>query len=625
MVPRPLLPFLAAVALAALPAGAAAAQEGKRFDLPSARVTVDVLPTGAVRVTEELTFAFHGSFSGAYRDVPLRAGEAVREVTVAEGGRGYQPGGSPEVGTPGPAGTFTTAAIDGGTRVVWRFAARDEQRTFRIQYVLSGLAVAYDDVVDVNLKVWGDQWEEELGRLDATLRLPGSAPGEVRVWGHPSSVKGTTALAADGTGASLHAERVPAGQFVELRVLFPRRLLAQPSGARVRPGRALARIVREEQAAAERAAAEEAQARWLRERALPLAGGGLGLALVLAGLAWWWLWRRYGRDPAVQGVPPLLTGPPGDEPPALVAVLLDKRGEVPAAAFPATLLDLIRRGHLEPATLPAGSGWHRGAAAELAVRPAAAPPEGDRLQPFERDVLAVVEGALAGGWLVLSDLRARVNANPGRFRPALQAFERHLRQAADQRGWWVRKGRGPAVAVAVATWLAVLLLGAAALVLRAWFGLPLRAAALLGWGAGVALLTVLLLTALVIATRAWERRSEEGARAAAAWRAFRRFLASERALREVGPGAFPAWERYLCYAVATGVAARLLQALRVAVPAEQPASPTWMWGYAAHPHLHGDLAKVPAAGAPAGGGGGGGGGFTGAGGGGGGGGGGGAW
>jgi hypothetical protein len=32
--------------------------------------------------------------------------------------------------------------------------------------------VAYDDVVDVNLNVWGDAWSAPLPSLRATLRLP---------------------------------------------------------------------------------------------------------------------------------------------------------------------------------------------------------------------------------------------------------------------------------------------------------------------------------------------------------------------------------------------------------------------------------------------------------------------
>ena len=99
-------------------------------------------------------------------------------------------------------------------RIVWYFDARDQTRAFTVSYTLRGLAVAYDDVVDVNLKVWGDQWAEPLDRLVAVETAPGKI---LRAWGHPVWVRGDVELT--GTRATLRAVAVPAHQFVELRSL----------------------------------------------------------------------------------------------------------------------------------------------------------------------------------------------------------------------------------------------------------------------------------------------------------------------------------------------------------------------------------------------------------------------
>ena len=65
---------------------------------------------------------------------------------------------------------------------MWHYQASDELRTFVVHYRLRGVAVAYDDVVDVNLQVWGSEWKEPLGRLTATesRRARSSAPGVIR-------------------------------------------------------------------------------------------------------------------------------------------------------------------------------------------------------------------------------------------------------------------------------------------------------------------------------------------------------------------------------------------------------------------------------------------------------------
>ena len=77
-------------------------------------------------------------------------------------------------------------------RIVWYFEARDQTRAFTISYTLRGVAVAYDDVVDVNLKVWGDQWAQPLDRLVGIETAPGKilragasrwVPGDVELVG----------------------------------------------------------------------------------------------------------------------------------------------------------------------------------------------------------------------------------------------------------------------------------------------------------------------------------------------------------------------------------------------------------------------------------------------------------
>lgn len=162
--------------------GAAVAKE---FTLPAAEVDARILDDGAVRVTERITYAFSGRFSGGFREVPLRPGEDLVDVAVSEEGTAYTPGASAALGSEGSPGTFGTARTGDGVRIVWHYAAADESRTFTIEYTLTGLAVAWDDVVDVYLQVWGDEWEAELSSLRARVRVPRPGGEGVLVWGTP--------------------------------------------------------------------------------------------------------------------------------------------------------------------------------------------------------------------------------------------------------------------------------------------------------------------------------------------------------------------------------------------------------------------------------------------------------
>ena len=133
--------------------------------------------------TSSIQYAFSGPFSGGYREIPLRPGESVSDVVGARE-RPAVPAGRLHRARLHRRGRAPSASRDLGGQHAHRLALRaaDEARTFEIRYTLRGLAVAYDDVVDVNLKVWGDEWKVGLGKLTATLDAPGKV---VRAWGHP--------------------------------------------------------------------------------------------------------------------------------------------------------------------------------------------------------------------------------------------------------------------------------------------------------------------------------------------------------------------------------------------------------------------------------------------------------
>ena len=226
-------------------------------------------------------------------------------------------------------------------RIVWHYQALSERRTFVVHYRLSGVAVAYDDVVDVNLKVWGSEWKQSLGRLTATETAPGKI---LSAWGHPVYVRGDVQLAGRSAPSSGRSN-VPAGQFVELRTVIPRAAFTSTSGMRVasghgpredrgRRGRGRGRVregpredrQREAASVALRALPPRSSAR-CRHSSSSAASSGSTAASCSTGYD-----REYEQEP------------PTATEPALVPTLLRQGGEAGSYEFTATLFDLIRRG-----------------------------------------------------------------------------------------------------------------------------------------------------------------------------------------------------------------------------------------------------------------------------------------
>ena len=141
---------------------------------------------------------------------------------MSENGKIFTRGGSTELGSIDTPDTFNYDLSSKKVRIVWHFDAAGEARTFTVAYRFRGLAVAYDDVVDVNLRVWGSNWSSPLGELAASITLPRPAAltPSYRVWGHPPSVNGV--VTRTRPAALLRAVNIPSNQWVEMRVVFPR-------------------------------------------------------------------------------------------------------------------------------------------------------------------------------------------------------------------------------------------------------------------------------------------------------------------------------------------------------------------------------------------------------------------
>ncbi|MFP5298089.1 MAG: DUF2207 family protein [Actinomycetota bacterium] len=631
---------LIGVVLGLAPSGIA---QEKYFYLPQAEIQIDVQPDGSVEVTERITFSFSGSFSGAFRDIPVGDGQAVTDISVSEGGRRYAPGASAELGSSGAPDTFGVDYLGEAVRVVWHYSANYEMRTFDLSYRLEGAAVAYDDVVDVNMQVWGDEWEVELGSLHAVMRLPEAVPfGEpdapsVRVWGHPASVDGTVYPLPDNSGAELWAGPVKPGYFTEMRVVFPRSVLTSTSGAKVVAGEGLEDILAEERALVEATQRDRERIDWFKRNLAWLIPLLLLLAAVPAAASALFIWRRHGREHPAPPLPEHIHEPPGGEKPALVAALLSEgHNKVTGDAFAATLFDLIRRRHLD--AMPAmtvkktWAGLRQEDVSDLRVTLKEVPPAQDQLTPFETQVMkAVKKAAGSDGTLMLSEFKDEIKSSPKYYADRFRRFREEVSEELKRVGWWETAGLKPLIWTMIA--MGLLAVGSFWLALKTSDpvqGFP-WATLIFGFLAAAFLLNELALVVFLVIRRGWERRSAEAAVEASKWKAFRNFLNDFEGIPQAVPGSISVWEQFLVYGIALGIAERVLAAAQLYAPPELATSSPVFWispdgnlGSGASAFAIGDISSaVASAAAPSASGGGGG--FSGGGGGGFGGGGGGAW
>lgn len=521
----------------------------KAYDVQHADVTVDVQPDASLLVTERLTFEYSGSFSGAYRDIPLQQGVEMSDITLADRVEGtYRPGGSTMLGSsddPGKVGTEDLKGDggQGGKRIVWHYDQQDGTREFTLRYRIRGAAKAYGDALVVPWAVWGDQWDFWLERLTARIRVPQPASGDgrpIEAWMRPDDRAVEPELSAQG--ARIELERSTPLQQVTLTAAFKPDVVRSTGGARPATGRGLE---------ATRAAEAEASGSALRRVASQVATVQpllLVLWTALLGLAAAWLFRA-GReiDP---GVPEHVAGPPSDLPPA-VGFALANEGGFDDRIVLATLLDLVDRGFF---TADATEGK------ELDLRIAVADPRPsiDALQPYERLVLDFFDQLLAkGGPCELGTLKDRIPKHDSAWRDRWNAMTAALGEAGDDQITWDVDLRSRRSLVALVGVLGYGVLLWAGFQRTGFWALPVAA-----MFSGLWLLHLLPASWL-------QRRSPEAMRRGAEWAAFAKWTNDFPRLEDDPPATLALWRRILVYAVAFGTAERVIESGRIPAPVQQ--------------------------------------------------------
>jgi len=552
-------------------------QFGKHYDLPNANLTAVAQPSGAVDVTEALTFSFHGQFSGAYQDIAYSPGQSVTGVSVTQGGIQYQPGANTVLGSFGTPDSFGVASLvdaDGHpyTRVVWHYSAIDEQRTFTIHYTVQHAAVAHTDVTSVNWFPWGPGWAESLDHLTATVIVPRTVKaGTVRGFGHPGWVNPVVQPAQPlgaQTAITMNASSIPAHQAVQFRVVYPR-----PAGQPVdQSGNALPGILADEAKTAAAWSKTKQQYDSWKNSPLKLYGLTALAATVPALLLILLIYQMFGKELAPEAAVQYVREPPSDDQPALVRSLVDQHAEAGSREFAATLFDLIRRKALTGKPTPDN---------DLEVS-AVADRDSVDLTDFEQQVVNVIslyeQGE--GGPFSLKGMSSGVRSSSKRdsISTHYQTFLAQSKQAVRAKGWLDDEGT-------YVHWLATAVFAVLTVaVIAAWLHYktpahPLRGLALESASAAAAGNTLLL---LLVPRKMVRRRSPAAAALGRQWDAFARFLHDFPKLSDQPPASIELWDKMLVYGIVFGCADRLAEAGRGLLTDDQrqtSAFPAVFWLY----------------------------------------------
>jgi uncharacterized membrane protein len=553
---------MAVVLTAGVLAGVSAPAEAKGYYFPNVSIDVTVLPDGSFEFREARTYAFDGDFTWAFYQVDKvrTAGGDIVDITdfvVGENGRPYALGDRRSLDDSKTPDSYWVSYNHQGNSVYgkWFYRADDETRTFEISYVVHDAVTVYDDYAELYWKFIGGNSDMPTREVTGTIHLPpGADKDRVRAWLHTEL---TSECWIEDDAVRFRVDDLRSRKFVEMRVLFPTELVPQATSRA--SGNIWDRAFAEESQWAEdanrrRIAAQEYMAGHAeRARRAAIVAIVLGVAAMLV---WTILFVRFGREHEVRFEGDYFRELPSERQPALVGYLMTS-GMVGSGDMVGTIMDLARRGYL---TIEEMKHEERGFLEKLAGTPEydyilkmAPNKKFPELASYERNLLLFIfsrKCTTGTDMISLHEFKKEAQKHSTEFHRWFESWKKRVKALAKERGDFEKQGTSMMIVSMVVGGAA----GAAGVALAAFFQSPF---AVVGMVLGMATIP---LASLI------KRRSPEAALEFKQWKALKKYLLHFSELKEAPPASLTLWEHFLVYAVALGIADKVLKALEPHIP-----------------------------------------------------------
>jgi len=539
-----------------------AALQAKQYGLEKAQVYYAIRADGSIAVTCDLSYWFSGSFSTAWITLPMKDFIVTRPEVSELSGQEEIPyrfqRETPEM-TPS---TFDFTHDGRQYRLAWFYRATDTKKTFRLRYeILKGLKV-YEDVAEFYFKVWGADWEINLPALWVEVSLPSliKAKEEVNYWLHPK-IEGQIGISKDFQKIIAYAGNIPARQWVEVRVIFPRSYLASLNPANVflveGPGRE--KVLQEEQSWQTKEAKKQKILKFLEALALPLAAAFLLMGIIIPLRTYF----RYGREPKVAYQLDYEREVPEGISPAQADMLLSQAKQVSPRAIVASTLELARLGFLRIEEVEREGFFGKKIKDYKIVLREKEPPE--ELTPELKLFLAKWRELAGKSGILLSDLKKRDLSG---FKTS---FDKQVKKIVYGKNGWINSQGEKILWRWTIIWIGLVVFSFVTLFLFASPPESLPEARTLFLPMAALFINIFLGLFFLKAVRQYK---PEGKLLSLRLKALRQFLKDFSLLAQYPPESIVIWEKYLVFGTVLGVAKEVLRAMKeLQIPLD---SITWM-------------------------------------------------
>ena len=513
----------------------------REYSLKSATADVVVEPNGLVFVTETITYSFTGTYNEVFRRIYPPPGGSIRGIKIRCEDQPCKE---------------RIDQISGGFELVGELPKpTPSEIDFIVSYYYYGGLKVYDDISELHYKLWGEEWDQPLQQMKITVKLPPGKGEDPKYWLHPKAytkgdqIKGDTITIVTG--------KIPANSWYEIRVAFPRLETIDARYVRIEKGSGLEKIMEIEKAYNRKQTLSEYIyiAVWL-------------IALILATIPFI-IYYKYGREPEINYHAIYEREPPYTSKPAAVnAILRGKIGVPTMNAFVATFMDLVYMKHLSIKDLKTEKSFLGVfSKKEEDIIITIHQKETDKLLDFEEGILNLLKKHAKDGKLSWNKLQKKL-AKDSTFYDFMNHWNNLIELHIKVEDMFISKGNNYLMAFGgIAT--AILIFGG---ILLTNYMPPAQFPAIAKVtipGVIIFIVGIGSLASAILNEKGAGRFTPEGRLYYERWENFRKYLTDFSALKEHPPESIKLWDFYMVYAVALGVAEKVIKNMKLVVPAEQ--------------------------------------------------------
>ncbi|GEO57497.1 DUF2207 domain-containing protein [Companilactobacillus bobalius] len=499
-----------------------------KFTVKNYDVTVDIKKDGNADLTQKIVYDFQGDYHGVYYNQDLKGIKGASDPVVT-----YNNGSGAKTLVNNDSNQNNTVRVtrtDNSMDMKVYHAVDSEMVTYTYKYQLYGVITNYLDTAELNWKIIGNGWDNDLNNIKLTLNFPKKNITQLQAWTH-GLLSGHTEVDKKNGQVVMTLDELPANQSVESHIIFPVTVTADNKN--IVNKKAKARIL-----AAEKSKAEAANARRQREKNfywIMMAIAGVFIVIIYL-----YQFIKLRKNPGQKHQIPTPLHHFFDEPefiPSFTEIILDRQSKANSNSLTADLLNEV--------------GYRR-----MKIDKIGKDYQITALVPPTNEFFKYLIDKIGDGKSVrLKDIRKFARSNDDKM---TKKFDKWAKDAAKGREKYLDLGNMNLVdSFKVATIAVDIILG-----IMLMISLILSSTVLLS-GAILVVIGLVAWIPYVIVKKKITPYTNLGEEEVNKIRAFKRMLEDIDDIKMAEVGDIILWERFLPYAVIFGVSDKVIKALKV--------------------------------------------------------------